>query len=101
VSVFLGISIHPKFRHRTDFTGSIAVNATTYRLDVTAADVIKVDQVRDLALLRPLAFPTNAPKPIELADAKDIAIGADVHAIGHPTGETWSYTTGIISQIRN
>ena len=71
------------------------------RADVIAADVIKVDQVRDLALLRPLTSPTNAPKPIELADAKDIAIGADVHAIGHPTGEAWSYTTGIISQIRN
>jgi S1-C subfamily serine protease len=36
-----------------------------------------------------------------LADAKDIAVGADVHAIGHPTGEAWSYTEGIISQIRN
>jgi hypothetical protein len=71
------------------------------RADVIAADVIRVDQVRDLALLRPLAFPMNAPKPIELADAKDIAIGADVHAIGHPTGEAWSYTKGIISQIRN
>jgi S1-C subfamily serine protease len=71
------------------------------RADVIAADVIKVDQVRDLALLRPLTSPTNAPRPIELADEKDIAIGADVHAIGHPTGEAWSYTTGIISQIRN
>ena len=71
------------------------------RADVIAADVIKVDQVRDLALLRPLTSPTNTPKPIELADAKDINVGADVHAIGHPTGEAWSYTTGIISQIRN
>jgi len=71
------------------------------RADVIAADVVKVDQVRDLALLRPLTFPTNAPKPIELADEKDIAIGADVHAIGHPTGEVWSYTKGIISQVRN
>jgi len=24
----------------------------------------------------------------------------DVHAIGHPIGETWTYTTGIISQYR-
>jgi S1-C subfamily serine protease len=27
-------------------------------------------------------------------------VGADVHAIGHPTGEAWTYTTGIVSQIR-
>jgi hypothetical protein len=32
---------------------------------------------------------------------KDAQIGADVHAIGHPTGESWSYTKGIISQIRS
>lgn len=69
--------------------------------DVIAADVIRVDQVRDLALLRPVTFPANAPKPIELADVQDIAVGADVHAIGHPTGEAWSYTKGIISQVRN
>jgi hypothetical protein len=68
---------------------------------VIAADVIRVDQVRDLALLRPVTFPANAPKPIELADVQDIAVGADVHAIGHPTGEAWSYTKGIISQVRN
>jgi S1-C subfamily serine protease len=43
------------------------------RADVIAADVIRVDQVRDLALLRPVTFPANAPKHIELADAQDIA----------------------------
>ena len=69
--------------------------------DVIAADVVRVDQVRDLALLKPVAFPTSAPKPIELADAQDIVVGADVHAIGHPTGEAWSYTKGIISQVRD
>jgi S1-C subfamily serine protease len=30
----------------------------------------------------------------------DIAVGSDVHAIGHPTGEAWSYTKGIVSQVR-
>ena len=27
-------------------------------------------------------------------------VGADVHAIGHPAGEAWTYTKGIVSQIR-
>jgi Trypsin-like peptidase domain len=36
-----------------------------------------------------------------LADEKDIAVGADVNAIGHPENLRWSYTKGIISQIRN
>jgi hypothetical protein len=29
-----------------------------------------------------------------------VAVGSDVHAIGHPTGEAWTYTRGIVSQIR-
>jgi hypothetical protein len=29
-----------------------------------------------------------------------VRVGADVHAIGHPTGESWSYTRGIVSQVR-
>jgi S1-C subfamily serine protease len=65
-----------------------------------AARVIKLDKVRDLALLKPTSI-SSAAKPIELGDIKDIQIGADVHAIGHPKGQEWSYTTGIISQIRN
>ena len=27
-------------------------------------------------------------------------VGADVHAIGHPQGQTWTYTKGLISQVR-
>jgi S1-C subfamily serine protease len=65
-----------------------------------AARVLKIDRVRDLALLKPISISPNT-KPIELGDTKDIQIGADVHAIGHPKGQEWSYTTGIISQIRN
>jgi len=66
---------------------------------VTAA-VIKVDQVRDLALLKPNSIPSTI-RPIELGSLSELQVGADVHAIGHPSGETWSYTTGIVSQIRD
>ena len=38
--------------------------------------------------------------PVRLGDASEIAVGMDVHAIGHPTGEAWTYTTGVISQYR-
>jgi hypothetical protein len=64
-----------------------------------AARVIKVDQTRDLALVKPTSIPLNT-KPVELGDVSDLQIGADVHAIGHPKGDLWSYTRGIISQIR-
>jgi S1-C subfamily serine protease len=69
-------------------------------LGMTTAEIIKIDSVRDLALLQPLALPSRLVKPIKVAGQDNIEVGADVHAIGHPTGEAWTYTTGIVSQIR-
>jgi S1-C subfamily serine protease len=68
--------------------------------DLVAAQVIKSDARHDLALLRPKAVPSHSITPIKVAPQDNIEVGADVHAIGHPTGETWTYTTGIVSQIR-
>ncbi|MCP3478031.1 serine protease (plasmid) [Bradyrhizobium sp. CCGUVB1N3] len=67
--------------------------------DIEIADVIKIDPGRDLALLRVAALPRDV-KPIMLGAESDIQVGADVHAIGHPTGEAWTYTKGFISQYR-
>jgi Trypsin-like peptidase domain len=67
---------------------------------MTTAEVIKIDTARDLALLRPFALPSTLVKPIKVAPQDNIEVGADVHAIGHPTGEAWTYTKGVVSQIR-
>jgi hypothetical protein len=63
------------------------------------AEVIKIDPLTDLALLQ-LATSPSAIRPIALGSESDIQVGADVHAIGHPTGEAWTYTKGFISQYR-
>ncbi len=63
------------------------------------AQVIKVDAIRDLALLKVANVPSSIV-PLELGSEIDIQIGADVNAIGHPTGEAWTYTRGLISQYR-
>ena len=69
--------------------------------DGVEADVIKVDEVSDLALLQ---LPRNrAPsnmRPIPISERK-VEVGADAHAIGHPSNQLWTYTKGYISQIRN
>ncbi|HEX7946333.1 MAG TPA: S1C family serine protease, partial [Phenylobacterium sp.] len=39
-------------------------------------------------------------KPLALGSTDSVRVGADVHAIGHPTGESWTYTRGIVSQVR-
>jgi S1-C subfamily serine protease len=67
---------------------------------VLKGKVLKVDQIRDLALIQIIEPPTDR-KPIRLGDESDISVGLDVHAIGHPKGESWTYTKGIISQYRS
>ena len=61
--------------------------------------VERVDQVADLALVRVVAPPRNLTA-IPLGKFDDVEIGSEVHAIGHPTGEMWTYTKGTVSQVR-
>jgi len=63
------------------------------------ATVIKVDEVADLALLK-IVNPPPSLSFLPLGAASSLNVGQDVHAIGHPQGEVWTYTRGIISQIR-
>lgn len=67
--------------------------------DVRTGLVEKVDPVLDLALVR-VVDPPESLTVLELGEMQDVEVGADVHAIGHPTGEGWTYTKGFISQLR-
>jgi S1-C subfamily serine protease len=70
------------------------------KADLIRARVIKIDEVTDLALIHIEKVPPGI-EPIVVGNRADIAVGDDVHAIGHPTGESWTYTRGVISQIRD
>ena len=67
--------------------------------DIVFADVIRTDEVADLALIRAKSVRTGI-EPIPLGSMNQAAVGSDVHAIGHPTGESWTYTRGFVSQLR-
>jgi len=69
------------------------------KAQVVTGRVIRYDQVTDLALVQVPLIPPQA-HPAHLAAATGLQVGDDVHAIGHPTGEAWTYTRGIVSQIR-
>lgn len=69
------------------------------KADVYRARVVRIDEVSDLALVKAEGVPPNA-RPLPLGSLQDVAVGSDVHAIGHPTGESWTYTKGFVSQIR-
>jgi S1-C subfamily serine protease len=73
--------------------------AAVSKTDLRRAEVLKVDEVADLALLKVGEVPPGV-QPLPLGDSNALQVGADVHAIGHPTGETWTYTRGVVSQIR-
>jgi S1-C subfamily serine protease len=68
--------------------------------DIYRGVVVKIDQVADLALIKLTEWPANR-QPVRLGSTDEISIGSDVHAIGHPRGESWTYTKGVISQFRN
>ena len=67
--------------------------------DFFSADVIRVDEKRDLALLQ-IRQPPDSLEGLVLGNLSEIEVGMDAHAIGHPIGHNWSYTNGTVSQIR-
>lgn len=73
--------------------------ASVEKAEIHKARVLRRDEVADLALVQVDGLPA-AIKPLALGAADTVRVGADVHAIGHPTGESWTYTRGIVSQVR-
>lgn len=67
--------------------------------DMKLGRVVKYDPMPDLALVKVEAVPSGRT-PIRLGDSSEIVVGDDVLAIGHPEGNQWSLTKGIISQYR-
>lgn len=63
------------------------------------AEVIAVLPEKDLALLKITGNQKTAS--LRFADNSSIDVGQDVFAIGHPETNIWSFTSGVISQLRN
>ena len=87
-----------------DSKGAIVIFKPKGKLEITrdlgyVAKVIKIDQLADLALLE-IENPPAKYHSLSFGEAGGVKVGQDVHAIGHPEGEIWTYTVGIVSQIR-
>jgi S1-C subfamily serine protease len=68
--------------------------------EMVGAKVVYQDSTVDLALLKMI----NPPKVLHvlpLGDISQVQIAEDIHIVGHPHGNYWSYSTGVISQIRD
>ena len=68
-------------------------------IDMYEANLKKYDEVADLAVIE-LDHPPANLALLKLGNEQSIEVGSSVHAIGHPSGEYWTYTEGVISQIR-
>jgi S1-C subfamily serine protease len=69
------------------------------RDEIKLGRVIKHDETADLALVQVVDVP-GGRIPLRLGDSTEMAIGSDARAIGHPMGEAWTFTKGVISQYR-
>lgn len=61
--------------------------------------VERIDETADLATLR-LVDPPPSQSVATIGPASPLDVGLDVHAVGHPEGEVWTYTKGIVSAYR-
>jgi hypothetical protein len=61
-------------------------------------ELIRKDPVRDLAVVRIISPPGDL-NVAKFAESDAVEIGQDVHSIGHPKGEFWSFTSGRVSNL--
>jgi S1-C subfamily serine protease len=62
--------------------------------------LIEQNEQADLALLKIIKPPAGLTA-IRLGDMSSVQVAEDIHIIGHPHGQLWSYSTGVVSQIRD
>jgi len=67
--------------------------------EIRLGKVQAVDRSRDLAVIAADSLPSNSTF-LKVASRDDLEVGADVYAIGHPLGYSWTFTRGIISGVR-
>ena len=69
------------------------------QVDSYAAKLIKVNKTKDLAMLEVEKLPIKI-EPVIYGKFSKKLIGKNAYAIGHPKGHLWTFTQGMISQIR-
>ncbi len=62
--------------------------------------LIAQSEQADLALVK-IVKPPAGLIPVKLGDISSVQVAEDIHVIGHPHGQLWSYSTGVVSQVRD
>ena len=64
------------------------------------ASVVATNKKQDLALIKVIGLP-NDIKPVNLGSNDQVEIGDNVYAIGHPISYPWTFSFGMVSQVRD
>jgi len=67
--------------------------------DYYMASVIATNKKQDLALIKVSGLPKTI-KPVNLGSDDQIEVGDNVYAIGHPISYPWTFSSGMVSQVR-
>lgn len=74
-------------------------NYLIHRVDSYEARLVKSNKRKDLAMLEVSGLALKA-KPVKFGKFNSIKPGQNSFAIGHPGGLLWTFTSGMISQVR-
>ena len=75
-------------------------NPDLAQAEAFGAKVVYQDPTIDLALLK-MIDPPRILHDLHVGEISQVQIAEDIHIIGHPHGNFWSYSTGVVSQIRD
>jgi len=62
--------------------------------------LIAESEQADLAVVK-MVKPPAGLIPVKLGEISSVQVAEDIHVIGHPHGQLWSYSTGVVSQVRD
>jgi len=85
-----------QFKELKDMTGIKAKLVVTIQNGITFENprIVRVDRQKDLAILK---IQYHTPRYAKIA--RYVRLGQEVVAVGHPLGQDWSVTTGVISAL--
>jgi len=79
--------------------GALGADILFEKIDPYYGSVVAESKIEDLALIKVNGLPANI-KPVQLGTNQEVKIGDNVYAIGHPKSLPWSFSFGMVSQIR-
>ena len=77
----------------------VDANYLIYKVDSYKANLVKINKTKDLAMIEVVGLPLKV-SPVIFGNFSKIKPGQNSFAIGHPNELLWTFTSGMVSQVR-